>query len=65
MHTITKSTGGRPVFVLLVTPLPNVDATRALRWALKGLLRQCGLRCISAEERYYETGKENPNSDHA
>jgi hypothetical protein len=39
-------------FVLLVRPLPGVDATRALRWALKGLLRQCGLRCISATEEH-------------
>jgi hypothetical protein len=30
--------------------LPGVNATRALRFALKYLLRTCGLRCVSIEE---------------
>jgi hypothetical protein len=32
--------------VMTLQPLPGVDAIRALRWVLKGLLRQCGLRCV-------------------
>jgi hypothetical protein len=31
---------------MTLQPLPGVDAIRALRWALKGLLRQYGLRCV-------------------
>jgi hypothetical protein len=40
----------RPVFVLQLRPEPGVDAIRALRAALKRLLRDHGLRCISATE---------------
>jgi hypothetical protein len=36
--------------VLVLQPLPNVNAIRSLRWALKGLLRQLGLRCVSVHE---------------
>jgi hypothetical protein len=31
-------------FVMTLQPLPGVDGIRSLRWALKGLLRQHGLR---------------------
>jgi hypothetical protein len=37
--------------VLVLQPLPGVDAIRSLRWVLKTLLRQYGMRCISAEEK--------------
>ena len=42
----------RPVFVLHLRPEPHVtDAVRALRHALKLLLRRCGLKAISVEEK--------------
>jgi len=37
-------------FVLTLQPLPGVDAIRSLRWVLKGLLRQHGMRCIDLKE---------------
>jgi hypothetical protein len=37
-------------FVLTLQPAPGTDAIRSLRWALKGLLRQHGLRCIDLYE---------------
>ena len=40
----------RPVFVLQLRPEPRIDAIKALRAALKRLLRDYGLRCISVEE---------------
>ena len=41
----------RPVFRLTLRPEPHVtDPVRALRLALKVLLRRFGLRCISVEE---------------
>jgi hypothetical protein len=41
----------RPVFILRLKPEVCVaDPTRALRRALKVLLRRFGLRCISVEE---------------
>jgi hypothetical protein len=39
-----------PVFLVRLRPLPGVDAVRALRAALKTLLRKYGLRCESVEE---------------
>ena len=41
----------RPVFVITLRPLPGVDPVRALRAALKLLLRRFGLRCVSISER--------------
>ena len=41
----------RPVFIVYLRPEPRVDGTRALRRALKILLRRFGLRAISVEER--------------
>jgi hypothetical protein len=35
---------------MTLQPLPGVDGIRALRWALKGLLRQHGMRCIELRE---------------
>jgi hypothetical protein len=41
----------RPVFTLQIRPEPHVvDEIRTLKRALKTLLRQFGLRCISATE---------------
>jgi hypothetical protein len=39
----------RVIYVLRLVALPGVDAIRALRWALKGLLRKHGLRCLSID----------------
>jgi hypothetical protein len=39
---------GRPVYVLRLQS-PNGDDARRLRWALKKLLRQLGLKCLSIE----------------
>jgi hypothetical protein len=39
-----------PRFVLTLVALPGVDAIKALRWVLKRLLRQHGLKCISLRE---------------
>jgi hypothetical protein len=35
---------------MTLEPLPHVDAIRSLRWVLKALLRQRGLRCVSVRE---------------
>jgi hypothetical protein len=35
-----------PRFVLTLQPLRGVDAIKALRRVLKGMLRQHGLRCV-------------------
>lgn len=44
-----KQGAARPVFVLRVQSLRG-DDIRALRRALKALLRRLGLRCIAIEE---------------
>jgi hypothetical protein len=41
---------GGPTFVVTLRAAPGTDAIRALRWALKLLLRKFGLRCVSIEE---------------
>lgn len=41
----------RPTFIVHLRPEPRVDAVRALRLALKTLLRRFGLRAISLEEK--------------
>ena len=46
---MTARLPSRPIYVLRLQPLPCVDGIRALRRALKYLLRACGLRCISVE----------------
>jgi hypothetical protein len=45
------------MFVLTLRPLPGVDAIRALRWVLKGLLRQHGLRCVDLGKQSHECHK--------
>jgi hypothetical protein len=40
----------RSTFVLRLRPLKGVDPIRALRWVLKNLLRQHGLRALSVEQ---------------
>jgi len=41
----------RPVrFVMTLEPLPHVNPIRALRWVLKGLLREHGMRCVNLRE---------------
>jgi hypothetical protein len=40
----------RPTFLLRLQPLKGVDPIRALRHVLKRLLRNHGMRCLSAEE---------------
>jgi hypothetical protein len=39
-----------PVFLARLRALPGVDGIRALRAALKVLLRRYGLQCVSVEE---------------
>jgi hypothetical protein len=44
----------RPKYVITVRPEANCredEAIRGLRWLLKRLLRQYGLRCIELEKR--------------
>jgi hypothetical protein len=38
----------RPVYVLRLRPEPGIDGARALRFALKRLLRDYGMRCLGA-----------------
>jgi hypothetical protein len=35
---------------MTLEPLPGVDAIRSLRWVLKRLLRQHGIRCVDLRE---------------
>ena len=37
-------------FVMTLRPLPDVDPIRSLRFVLKGLLRQYGMRCVDLRE---------------
>jgi hypothetical protein len=49
------TTTKRPVFVLRLRPEPRVtDPVRALRSALKRLLRSYGLRCVDIREDHEE-----------
>lgn len=47
-----KQSQDTTVYVLTLKPLPGADAIRALRWALKRMLRRYGLRCIAIAERH-------------
>jgi hypothetical protein len=47
MHTPAKN---RPTYTLVVRAEPGIDPIRALRLALKSLLRRFGLRALSFEE---------------
>jgi hypothetical protein len=40
----------RPTFIIHLRPEPGIDAIRALRAALKSLLRSFGLRCTHISE---------------
>ena len=40
----------RPIFTITLRPEPGVDALRAIKAALKGLLRHHGLRVIEVRE---------------
>jgi hypothetical protein len=40
----------RPIFVLRLRPAKGVDPIHALRHVLKTLLRQYGMKCLSAEQ---------------
>jgi hypothetical protein len=35
---------------MTLEPLPGVDPIRALRWILKTVLRQHGMKCVSVRE---------------
>jgi hypothetical protein len=37
-------------FVLVLMPLPGTDPIRSLRWILKKMLRQYGMRCVGLHE---------------
>jgi hypothetical protein len=39
----------RPIFLLRLQPLKGVEPVRSLRLALKRLLRDYGLRCLSVQ----------------
>jgi hypothetical protein len=44
-------------FVVTLVPLPEVsDPVRAMRWALKALLRRFGLRCTEVREEQIQDG---------
>jgi hypothetical protein len=40
----------RPVFVVRLQPLPDVETVKGLRWILKISLRQFGMRCLDIRE---------------
>jgi hypothetical protein len=49
-----------PVFLVRLRALPGADGVRALRAALKVLLRRFGLKCVSIEtETANQIGGEN------
>jgi hypothetical protein len=48
----SSSRKGRPKFVLVLEPLPNVDPIRSLRASLKGLRRRSGMRCVDLHEAH-------------
>jgi len=48
VHRPPKEKGRR--FVVTLVPEPDVDPIRSLRWALKGLLRRHGMRCVDLHE---------------
>jgi hypothetical protein len=51
----------RPIFRLPLQALPRVDAVKALRAALKTLLRGYHLRCLSVEPEPPTANKEPTN----
>jgi hypothetical protein len=55
----------RPVYLLRLQPLPRVDPIRALRGALKTLLRQHGMRCLSLDKEVNNPKTPEPNQEDA
>ncbi|MDA9424022.1 hypothetical protein [Bradyrhizobium sp. CCBAU 53380] len=53
----------RKQYVLRLQPLPGANPIRALRWVLKRLLRQYGLRCIDIREDHYGPANEENGDD--
>ena len=49
----------RPTYTLSIRAEPGTDSVRALRWALKTLLRKYRLRVIAI----HEDGKPEPDTD--
>jgi hypothetical protein len=47
--TVNSAVNFTPLPIVRLRPLPNVDGIRAIRAALKTLLRQFGLKCLSIE----------------
>jgi hypothetical protein len=47
---MTRPHGDAPIFLLKLQAEPGAAGIRALRWALKVLLRKYKLRCVSIEE---------------
>jgi len=35
---------------MMLEPLPGINSIRSLRWVLRGLLRQHGMRCVNLRE---------------
>jgi hypothetical protein len=50
----------RPIYLLRLQPLKGVDAVRALRWILKRLLRDFGMKTISIKEEVPDTEPTKP-----
>ena len=51
------ATTKRTRYVLVLQPEPGVDPIKALRFALKGLLRLAGMKCVDLREAEEETPK--------
>ena len=49
-HSDQTAAGAPARFVLIVEPLPGTDPIRVLRFVLKRLKHQCGLRCVTLRE---------------
>jgi hypothetical protein len=48
---LEEQTVSKPTFILMLQPLNDgVDEIKALRFVLKRLLRQYGLRCVTLRE---------------
>jgi hypothetical protein len=49
----------RPRYILVLQPLPHVDAIRALRALLKASLRRYGMRALSVERADAAESRDN------
>jgi hypothetical protein len=54
-----RFTAKMPIFIVHLQPIDDRDGIRALRWALKFLLRRFGLRAISVEEIHDRDGNQH------